>query len=127
MTESEKRALVDSYVAAYNALDVDGMLATVHPEIEFRNIAGGEVDASASGTAALRRLAELSKGFFTSRRQEITSFRTEGDTAVATILFEGVLAADLPNGMKAGESMRLEGRSEFGFRDGRIDRITDYS
>jgi hypothetical protein len=40
---------------------------------------------------------------------------------------EGILAADLPNGMKAGESMHLEGRSEFGFRDGRIDRITDYS
>lgn len=127
MNESEKSVLVNSYVAAYNALDVEGMLATVHPQVEFRNISGGEIDASASGIEALRRLAELSKGLFASRRQEITSFRTEGDLLVATIRFEGVLAADLPNGMKAGESLRLEGRSEFGFRDGRIDRITDFS
>jgi hypothetical protein len=127
MNESEKRVLVDSYVAAYNALDVEGMLATVHPEVEFRNVAGGEVDASASGIEALRRLAECSKELFSSRHQEITDFRIEGAIAVATIRFEGVLSADLPNGMKAGDLMRLEGRSEFGFRDGRIDRITDFS
>ena len=52
MDEAEMRSLVDRYVAAYNALDVDGMLA--------------------------------------------------------------------------GETLRLDGRSEFGFRDGAIDRITDY-
>jgi hypothetical protein len=38
-----------------------------------------------------------------------------------------LLASDLPNGIRAGETLRLEGRSELGFRDGRIDRIADHS
>jgi hypothetical protein len=41
--------------------------------------------------------------------------------------YEGSFAADLPNGMRVGEILRLEGRSHFRFRDGKIDRIVDYS
>jgi hypothetical protein len=37
------------------------------------------------------------------------------------------LASDLPNGMKAGETLRLNGRSEFTFCDGKIYRIKDVS
>ena len=39
----------------------------------------------------------------------------------------GVLAGDLPNGMKAGEVLRLKGRSVFGFQEGKIYRLTDTS
>lgn len=46
---------------------------------------------------------------------------------VIGIDYEGVLAADLPNGMKAGEILRLNGKSEFTFRDEKIYRITDIS
>lgn len=127
MDTDEKRALIERYVAAYNSFDVDDMLAVLHPAIEFRNVSGGEVNASASGAEEFRQLAEQSKGLFSSRHQQITGFRADGDTAAVDIRYEGTLASDLPNGMKAGETLRLEGRSEFGFQDGRIDRITDYS
>lgn len=127
MTSDEKRNLIDRYIAAYNGFDVDGMLATLHPDVEFRNVSGGEVNASASGAEEFRRLAEQAKQLFSSRCQEITGFRSEGDTAAVDIRYQGVLACDLPNGTRAGEMLRLEGRSEFGFRDGRIDRITDHS
>lgn len=127
MDAEVKRELVERYIAAYNRFDVEGMLALLHPEIEFRNVSAGEVDASASGMEEFRRLAEQSKALFSSRRQEITRFQFAGDAAVVDISYEGVLASDLPNGMRAGETLRLKGRSEFGFRDGRIDRITDYS
>nr|MDQ3389524.1 nuclear transport factor 2 family protein [Gemmatimonadota bacterium] len=112
---------------AYNGFDVDGMLAVLHPEVEFRNVAGDEVNASASGAEEFRQLAEQSKGLFSSRHQKIIRYRSDGDTAVVDIRYEGVLASDLPNGMQAEKVLRLEGRSEFGFRDGRIDRVTDYS
>ena len=46
---------------------------------------------------------------------------------IIEVAYEGVLASDLPNGMKAGETLRLSGRSEFTFRDGKIYRITDAS
>lgn len=127
MNTDEKRALIDQYIVAYNRLDVDDMLAVLHAKVEFRNVSGGEVNASASGAEEFRRLAEQSKGLFASRHQEITRFQSDGNTAAVDIRYEGVLASDLPNGMKAGETLQLQGRSEFGFRDGRIDRITDFS
>lgn len=127
MTTDEMRRVIDRYIAAYNAFDVDGMLAVVHDDVEFRNVSGGETTAAASGKAALRELAEQSKGLFAERRQEISAFDAEHDRATVEIRYEAVLAVDLPNGMKAGDTLRLGGRSEFGFRDGLIDRITDYS
>ena len=38
-----------------------------------------------------------------------------------------VLAVDLPQGPKAGESLNLKGKSEFRFKDGLIIELTDYS
>ena len=33
--EVPMRALIDRYIDAYNRLDVDGMLATLHPQVTF--------------------------------------------------------------------------------------------
>jgi len=41
--------------------------------------------------------------------------------------YEGVLRADFPNGPKAGETIKLKGKSVFKFRDGLIYQLTDYS
>ncbi|MBN2062515.1 MAG: hypothetical protein JW882_19080 [Deltaproteobacteria bacterium] len=49
------------------------------------------------------------------------------DQAFIDVAYEGVLASDMANGMKSGETLRLNGRSEFTFRDGKILRITDIS
>jgi ketosteroid isomerase-like protein len=127
MSDDEKRTLVERYVAAYNTFDIDGMMAVIHPNIEFKNISGDEVNATASGFDKLRELAEKSKSLFTSRKQTITGFEVNGDQASVEIAYEGVLACDLPNGMKAGETLRVNRRSEFTFRDGKIFRLTDIS
>lgn len=125
MTAKEIQVLIERYIAAYNALDVDGMLALMHPDVVFRNIDGGKVTAEAVGIEALRVLAVQSKGLFASRRQEIANLSIEGDRASASIDFKGVLAADVPGGPKAGETLCLSGRSEFEFRDGLFYRIAD--
>ena len=127
MTDTEKRALIDRYIAAYNAFDVAGMMATVHPAIEFENVSGGVVTASASGADAFRRMAEDATALFVSRRQTVTAFDPSGAGASVEVDYEGVLAADLPNGIAAGDTLRLTGRSEFEFADGRIVRIRDLS
>lgn len=127
MAADPMRALIERYIACYNGFDVPGMLAVLHSDVEFRNLAAGQVTASASGMDEFRILAESSKVLFTSRDQQVTAWRNEGEAVVVEIRYEGVLASDLPNGMRAGDVLRLEGRSEFGFRDGRIDRVTDYS
>lgn len=127
MTAPEKRSLVDRYLAAYNALDVDGMMDALHPDVEFENVAGGEVTAAASGADAFRQLAEQGAALFASRRQTVTAFDASGPGAVAHVDYEGVLATDLPGGPGAGETLRLQGRSGFEFRDGRISWIRDVS
>ena len=127
MNEDDKRSVIERYLDAYNAFDIDGMMSVIHPDIEFKNVSGGEVDATASDVDEFRKLAEQSKELFLSRKQTMIKFWTKDDQAFIDVAYEGVLAADLPNGMKAGETLRLNGRSEFTFHNGKIHRITDIS
>jgi len=125
MSPNEMRTLVDRYIHAYNLMDIDEMLLTVHPDVEFKNISGGIVDASTKGADEIRALAEQSLSLFSKRRQTILSFETNGIRALAFVGFRAVVADDLPNGLKKGQVLNLSGRSEFEFRDGAISRITD--
>lgn len=127
MNGEEKHHLIERYIASYNAFDIDAMMAVIHPDIVFRNVSGGEVNITASGADQFRQLAEHSKQLFKSHKQTEISFRTNDERASIEVAYEGVLAADLPNGMKTGETLRLTGRSDFSFRDGKIYRITDIS
>lgn len=121
------RALVDRYLDAYNRMDVAAMLATMQDEVVFENYTAGVLSVRTLGIAELRHLAESSRHLFSMRRQTVTAWREDGDTAHANIHFEGVFAIDLPNGVRAGQSIALAGRSEFRQQDGRLIYIADYS
>jgi hypothetical protein len=125
MDADSKRALVDRYIEAYNACDVESMLEVIHPEIVFQNVSGGVVDVTASGIEAFRELALQSKQLFAARSQAVTRFEPHAEGASVDVVFTGVLAADLPNGLKAGDRLHLTGRSAFVFRDEKIYRLTD--
>jgi len=127
MRPGDQRELVERYIAAYNAFDVEGMVATMHPAIEFLNVSGGVTTTRVQGVAAFRALAEQSGALFSSRRQTITAFESGEGRAEAEVAWEGVLAADLPGFGEYGDEVRLLGRSEFEFRDGLIHRLTDRS
>jgi hypothetical protein len=127
MKSAEMRALVDRYIDAYNRMDIPAMLLTVHPDVVFKNISGGSVDASTNGVAEFRALAEQSLPLFTERYQDILSFEANETQAVASIGFRAIVANDLPNGLKKGQVLNLSGRSEFEFSDGTISKITDIS
>jgi ketosteroid isomerase-like protein len=125
--EDPCRALIDRYLVAYNAFDVPAMLALLHPEITFQNVAGGEVTAAAQGIDEFRQLAERAVQLFSSRQQTIRRYSRDGDGAEVEIDYQGVLAADLGPELRAGETLRLSGRSTFRFRGGLIVRIVDES
>jgi hypothetical protein len=103
------------------------MVELVDPEIEFRNVSGGDLDTSAIGKDEFRELAEQSAFLFSSRRQTPTNFQVDDEVATVDIDFTGTLATDIPDGPKAGEELHVTGRSEFEFRDDKIYRLTDYS
>lgn len=121
------RALIERYIAAYNAFDVPGMLALLDDAVTFENVAAGEVTESANGIEAFRQLAERAATLFASRRQAIRRYVPEAEGASVEIDYEGVLAADLGPSLRAGDTLRLAGRSTFRIRDGRIVRIVDES
>ena len=97
----------------------------IHPDVEFKNIYNGHINARASGAKDFHKLAKDSREIFSSRKQTMKQFWTKDDQAFVVLDYEGVLAEDLPNGSHASETVRLKGRSEFTFRDGRISRITN--
>lgn len=127
MSNSSMRDLVNRYLAAYNAFDIDGMLLLLSQDVRFENYSGNQLTASTSGIDEFRQLAEQSRSLFSEREQRITGLEFRHDSAIATIAYCGKLAADIPNGPPAGTVLDLQGKSEFLFRDGQITKIVDRS
>ena len=127
MMTDPHRTLIDRYVAAYNAFDVAGMLAVLHPDVRFRNVSNGQETAATDGRDEFRALAKRGLEIFRSRRQTIREYYSDGERAWITVDYQGVLAKDLGPGLTAGDTLRLTGRSAFGFRDGLIVDLLDES
>jgi len=127
MNAPGRRDLIERYIAAYNAFDVEGMLATLSAEVEFRNFSSGQLTAQSDGKEAFRRLAEQGKSLFSEREQTVVSLREEGESTIVDIAYRGRLAMDIPDGPAAGTLIELTGQSEFSFGEGGITRLIDRS
>lgn len=127
MVNSEMRELIQRYVDAYNRFDVEGMLATLAPDVSFENISAGQVSAASQGRDEFRRLAEQAAALFAKRRQVITAWTFRPASVVVAIAWRGMFAVDVPDGPRAGTELVLEGESEFEFVGERISRIVDRS
>lgn len=127
MKFEDKLKIIDTYISCYNKFDVDGMLKLFHEDVEFKNISNNETSVSTKGIKELEALANQSKAIFKTRKQTIKSKEGFIDRIVIHITFEGVLAIDLPNGLKEGQTMKLEGISEFRFIDNKISQLIDIS
>lgn len=126
MKEQQQR-IIQNYIDAYNNFDVDGMATDLDETVVFENVSNGNVDLRTEGLQAFVQQAEAAKAYFTERQQRIESWSFEDTTISIEIAYSAVLATDLPNGLKKGESLELKGTSTFGFENGRIKSITDRS
>ena len=118
---------VIKYIDAYNNFDVDGMLAALHPEIQFKNVTGGEVTHTLNGIAAFKSQAESILPLFSERKQTIIEWHSSEERIKVLIDYIAILAADFPNGLKAGEQLQLKGKSIFRIQDNLIIAIEDIS
>ena len=119
--------IVKKFIEAYNSLDVEKMMTFLHPEIVFKNISNGEEDTHITGIDEFRELAKKSLMLFKEREQKIISYTEEGDTVNVEIAYHAILAIDLPNGLKAGDSLDLNGKSKYVFKDDLIILLVDES
>jgi len=115
------------YIASYNDRDIDAMLACVTDDVVFENISNAGQSMRLDGKAMMRQVAEVSGNAFSYRRQRLINIVTGSGKAAAEIEFEGRAAVDLPNGVRAGETVRVRGASFFEFRGPLLCRIADYS
>ncbi|MET3210662.1 UNVERIFIED_CONTAM: hypothetical protein ABIC26_003623 [Paenibacillus sp. PvR008] len=127
MENSNLKDLIEKYLSAYNTFNIDGMIGVLNENIHFRNISKGEVNSETKGIQEFRTLAEQSIQVFSQRRQVIKNITFTGDKAEVDIDYEGILSSDLPNGMKAGETLKLQGKSIFQMKDKKLVLIEDHS
>lgn len=127
MQANEQAQLIEKYIVAYNAFDVDGMLKLLSPGVRFENWSGAELTTEASGLDEFRQLAHQAKAMFSEREQRITSLKQSADSVVVSIAYRGQVAVDIPGGPRAGTVLNLNGESEFAFKDCLISKIVDRS
>lgn len=127
MEKEVAQQLVYSYIRAYNNFDVNAMLAVLHPGIEFKNMADGEVTLRIDGLSAFENQANNALQYFSERQQTITEMHISDEQTEISIDYVATLAVDLPNGLKAGERLVLKGKSIFRFKDDLIISIEDIS
>lgn len=125
MLDAEQRTLIDRYVCAYNASDVEGMLSTLAPNVRFENHSDQQPAVVTDGREAFRELAEQSLALFSEREQRVRSISFRACGAVAEIMYCGVLVAPESSGELVRNVVRLEGSTEFSFENGLISKIVD--
>jgi len=125
MNREEKKKLIKTYLNAFNSIDIKSMMFVLHEKIKFKKISKGELLAITNGIEEFQTLANYSKTEYSLRKQTITSIEFEKYKTIIGIEFEGTLAKNLPNGMRLGEIIRLNGHTEFTFKDNKIFSITD--
>ncbi|OZI07299.1 hypothetical protein BWI93_14770 [Siphonobacter sp. BAB-5385] len=119
--------IIQAYLTAYNAKDVPAMLALLDEAIFFENVSNASGITATQSKSEFETLALQSLHFFSERRQSVR-FQVLSNTAAAVeIDYHATLAQDLPNGLKAGETLQLRGVSIFEVSQGKITRISDYS
>ena len=119
--------VIARYIASYNARDIDGMLDCVTDDVVFENISNSGQSMRLDGKDMMRQVADLSGNAFSYRRQRLVNVVTGAGKAAAEIEFEGKAAVDLPNGVRAGETVKIRGASFFEFHGNLLCRIADYS
>jgi hypothetical protein len=125
MTEREKVIL--DYIDAYNRFDVERMLINMDEAIQFTNIGNGVVNMNLNGINAFKKAAREAADLFLERTQTITSWLFAEDKITIGISYHAILAMALPNGLKKGDELNLQGQSIFLFRGDKIVELTDIS
>ena len=122
-----REQIITQYINAYNNFDVDQMLTHLDEAIRFENVSGGVTNMTLTGLHAFKDQAEKACELFSRRKQTPRSFKHTREFTEVEIDYAGVLALDLPNGMRKGDELSLHGKTIFQFSGDRVISITDIS
>lgn len=126
MKHEKEKSIIKNYIESYNKFDIKGMIRDVDEDVVFENIINDKVDLELKGKENFEQQAEASKQYFRTRNQQIESWSFDEFSITVNIHYSAVIAIDLSNGLKSGDSLELRGRSEFIIKEGKIKMIRDY-
>ncbi len=121
-----QKALVENYIKAYNAIEVESMLEFFTEDCLFENVSNSGHSTVCHGKAQLRQLAMQTAQVFAKRQQTVKNWVIGDGKIVAEIDYEATFAMDLPNGIKAGQELKLRGVSVYEIEGDKIRRLADY-
>jgi hypothetical protein len=125
--EAQQKESIENYIQAYNNFNIAGMCRDMSEVVVFQNVSNGEVNLETKGLLAFKEQARKARDIFSEREQKITDIQFGTDSAKVSIDYTGVLAVDLSEQMKAGDTLQLQGISIFYFEGDKIVRIVDES
>jgi hypothetical protein len=122
-----RKNIIENYITSYNNFDIGNMLKDLDENIIFRNISNGAVNLTTAGIDEFRKQAEQAKNLFSQREQKITGLKFGENKVEVEISYCGTIAVDLPNGLKQGSKIELNGKSIFRFAGDKIIELEDIS
>jgi len=125
MKEKLMKKIVDQYFKAYNEFDLDGMMKNIHRDVVFKNYAGGEVNLELNGKPAFRSQIKQAFAIFKNREMKIVEQKFGENMVENKIDFKGVLAVDISDELKKYDLIKLQSKSIFKFKNGKIISIED--
>jgi hypothetical protein len=124
---NEKIDSVIKFVGVYNSFKAESMITCLHKKIEFNNISDEVLNVHAKSIKEFKELANCSIKLFKQKEQKIVSYKEINDTTNVEINYCGILAMDLFDGLKAGKTLIVNGKSKHVFKDNLIVRPVDES
>jgi hypothetical protein len=122
-----REQIIQDYIDAYNSFNIDKMIAAMDEAIVFMNISNGTTNMALYGLSSFKEQAAKAKDIFAERKQTIIWFKHSDDETEVSIDYYGLLAINLPNGLKKWDELKLQGRSIFKFSGDTIVALTDIS
>ena len=119
------KKIIDQYFKAYNEFDLEGMVKNIDRNFVFKNYTGDEVTLELNGKPAFRTQIEQAFSLFKSREMKVIEQKFENDTVENKIEFKGVLAVDVSDELKKYDLVKLQSKSVFKFKKGKIISIED--
>ncbi len=116
-----QRDLIVDYINAYNRFDIPAMLACLTHDVRFEHYDKHVLQLSVAGLNDFEQVARQSLELFSTREQRILALRTHDAGISVDISFTAQTASGQPH-----QLLKLQGSSEFRFKDGLICEIRDY-
>ena len=103
------------------------MLDCLTDDVVFQNISKGKVSLNIKSKRKFESFAKMGVQAFTSRQQTVVEAVTRGNTIIAKIHYEAIVANNLPNGWRAGQVLKFPGVSTFVIEGEKLAKIVDES